>query len=194
LARKSPIRHNVRASNRKGKPVTTFDRGSGFRTNNPHSSGYTPPSFIPSRRDSKGVTSLEAQRVVSPFPIHDKIFGVAKEVVGSIKGLATPERIMMLKDATNSALSKASSAGKTGITKAWESLQRFREARKEVRAEEADKRREQGARVPFDEFQDGDKSRLHQRRYATLITAFDQGKITEREMLLSLKLIKKDII
>lgn len=45
MARKSPILHKVRLSLRKGKQVSSHDRGSGSRTSNPHSNGYTPPEI-----------------------------------------------------------------------------------------------------------------------------------------------------
>jgi len=47
VGRKTPIRHNVKATLRRGKPVRTFERGTGqfAKSHNPHSSGYAPPQM-----------------------------------------------------------------------------------------------------------------------------------------------------
>lgn len=43
MARKSPIKHPVKESTRKGRRVSSHDRGSGSRSSNPHGSSYISP-------------------------------------------------------------------------------------------------------------------------------------------------------
>jgi len=63
MARKTPIRHRVRLSLRKGKAVSSHDRGSGSRTTNPHSNGYTPPKTVISDEERREVMNKEPARL-----------------------------------------------------------------------------------------------------------------------------------
>ena len=99
MGRKTPIRHRVRLSLRKGKSVTSHDRGSGSRTSNPHSNGYTPPE-IGERLTSDDLVELRERIQAGKVGEQEILFlrRLTKEQKDNLKGqLSFREKLNLFK-------------------------------------------------------------------------------------------------